>query len=606
MAMPAGDKLLQPDSIEFWVNELTAAKKDREDFTEEARETVRRYLHDEDEFDQGTPVNMFWSNVQVMTGILYANPPKADARRRNNDANDDAARVAGTIIERILNADIELDDSTLESAWRRCVWDWLVPGLGQVWMRYDANIGPVTDSMGSPVLMENGAPAEKIMSEDVLTEYVHWSDFSWSPARTWEEVTWVSRRVYMARDAVEKRWGEDVADNLPYASRNKDDGADIGFQNDEWRRAQVFEIWHKPTRTVQWVAQGYDKIIERIHDPLQVSGFWPCPEPLVMNPTTSRLMPKALYYIAKELYRQVDEISNRIKWLTRACKITGIYDQNAPGIKELFKQGVELNLLPVENWAALSEKGGLRGSMEIVSVEQIAATIEKLRMEKAARVGELYEVLGLSDIMRGMANKVETATTQQLKSQYGSSRMSVYGNVMERWVSESLSLRGEIMVRHFQPQTLIERSGVMRTADAPLAQQAIELLKQPDQFRWRVKVRSQSMTATDWAAEKMGRSEFMTALGGLLQSAGPIMKQMPGSMPFFLELMKWVASGFRIGKEIETVLDAAVAAIRAQPPQPDPMQQAETQKTQAEAGEARANAMLAAREAAMPPGMMPQ
>jgi hypothetical protein len=613
MQTPVGsdsDPSTNPSYAEFWIKEIMAAKKDREEYTKNAVEAIDAFTDANGTSEEGTPVNMFWSNVQVMTGILYANPPKADVSRAHKDSGDDVARVAATMIERILNADIEMDDSTLESAWRKCVWDWIVPGMGQIWTRYDVKTEPVLDEMGQPIMLPEGNPAQRVANEDALTEYVNWDDFSWSPARTWDEVIWVARRVFMTKEAVTERFGEEVAGDLSYkkhksATWNSNDEA-----YGDWKRAVVYEIWHKPSKTVVWIAEGYDRIIQRISDPLQLTAFFPCPEPLIMNGTTSRLIPSPLYKTAEQLYRQIDEISNRIKWLTRACKITGVYDQNAPGIKELFKRGAELQLIPVENWAALSERGGLKGAMEIVHTEQIAATIEKLRMEKAARVMELYEVLGLSDIMRGMANKVETATTQQLKSQYGSARMSVYGNQMERWISATLSLRAEIIIRHFSPETIMERSAIMATPDAQLAPQALQFLKDGRAVKWRIKVQSQSMSATDWGSEKAARTEFMKALGGMLQSAGPIIQQMPQSLPFFLEIMRWVMSGFRAGKEIETVLDSAIDSIRQQPPQPNPQQQAETQKTQAQAQEAQADAQLARSQAMMAQsptnGMMPQ
>jgi rubredoxin len=39
-------------------------------------------------------------------------------------------------------------------------------------------------------------------------DYVFWDDFRTSPARTWEEVTWVARRVYMGREEGVERFGE--------------------------------------------------------------------------------------------------------------------------------------------------------------------------------------------------------------------------------------------------------------------------------------------------------------------------------------------------------------------------------------------------------------
>lgn len=603
-AMPptTSGETLTPDNVEFWTAEIENARKDREPFLKMARRALDAYTQTDDEMSQhGAPINMFWANIQVMQGILYANPPRADVSRRHKTYGDDVARVAGNILERLINAGIEADSDTLEDAWRKSVFDWLVPGVGQTWLRYEPSFENVLDAAGQPVILENGQPAQKISNEDALTEYVNWSDICWSPARTFSEVTWMARAVQMSREAVTKRFGEDIAAGLTFSRRRGDDERNKADEVLFGETARIHEIWYKPTRTVYWVSAGYDAILDSRKDPLQLANFFPAPEPLVMDAVTDHFLPRPLYVIAEQLYEQIDEISNRIKWLTRACRIAGVRDQNIKEFETVFRRA-ELSLVPVENWAALSEKGGLKGAMELINTEQIAATIEKLRIEKAARVSELYEVLGLSDIMRGMAQKVETATTQSLKSRYGNARVGVYGAQLENWVSSVLALRAEIMVKHFQPETLLRRSGIMETPDAQLAQQAVAMLKQDRDWMWRIKVQSQSMAATDYGAEQEARIGFMKGMQGMLQSMGPVVKDMPQSLPFFLEIMKWVMSGFRAGKEVETILDQAIESVKARPPAPDPMKAAEVQLTQAKAIGEKADAM-AAMQQGMPPAM---
>lgn len=603
MVTTAQEPTLTPDQYEFWSAELENAKKDRSKrFSTEARRALTAYNSGSgEEGGHGTPLAMFWANVQVMQGILYANPPKADVSRRHKTYGDDKARVAGTILERIINAGIESDADSFEDAWRKSVWDWLVPGLGQVWLRYVPSFEDIMDESGQPVMLEDGKVAQRISDEDATTEYVNWCDLYWSPAKTWAEVTWIGRAVHMSRDALTKRFGEEIAPLLSYSRKRDKDNEKSGKDDVLYgETARIIEIWYKPTRTVYWICDGYDSILDSRVDPLQLRGFFPAPEPLAMNLTTEHFMPTPLYVTAEPLYTQIDEISSRIKWLTRACKIAGVRDQNVKEFETLFKRA-ELSLVPVENWAALSEKGGIRGAMELVNIEMISSTIEKLRFEKAARVNELYEVLGLSDILRGQAQKVETATTQGLKAKYGESRVGVYAQQLEMWVSQVLSLRAEIMVKHFQPETLIRRSGIMETPDKGLAMAAVESMKSDRDFQWRVKVQSASMAAPDWQGEQQARVEFMKGFQGMLQGMGPVVQQMPQSMPFFLEILKWILSGFRASKEIESVLDSAIDTMRSQPQKPNPAQQAELQLTQAKAASEKADAMATMREAMMPP-----
>jgi len=66
---------------------------------------------------------------------------------------------------------------------------------------------------------------DKLTSEHVCTEFVHWADFGHELRRTWPEVNIVWRQVYMDRGAVEKRWGKEQADKLNF-SMTSASGAD--------------------------------------------------------------------------------------------------------------------------------------------------------------------------------------------------------------------------------------------------------------------------------------------------------------------------------------------------------------------------------------------
>jgi hypothetical protein len=55
----------------------------------------------------------------------------------------------------------------------------------------------------------------------------------------------------------------------------------------------------------------------------------------------------------------LDEITARISKLTRALKRRGVYDQSIKELKRLANAG-DNEFIPVENYKALSEKGGIQ------------------------------------------------------------------------------------------------------------------------------------------------------------------------------------------------------------------------------------------------------
>jgi hypothetical protein len=322
---------------------------------------------------------------------------------------------------------------------------------------------------------------------------------------------------------------------------------------------------------------------------------------------TKAFIPRPDYIMAKDLYRELDRINSKLSFLTRAVKATGVYDKNALPLKNLLNSGGENQLFPVDNWSAFSERGGLKGAADWMPIDQYVNAIVNLNQRKAQLQSDLYEVLGISDIMRGASVASETATAQQLKVQYGGARLSNLQNEVARFVSGVMRIRANIICNVFQPQTIIERSQIMSTPDAPLAQQAVQLLKSFGTAMFRIDVTSDTLAAPDWESEKSARTEFMGAVSNYLMGAGPMVQQMPEIAPFLMKLLQWGAAGFKGAKTIEGVLDDAARQLqqKAQQPPPPPQPTPEDQKNLAQAKKFGAEADRTAKEAALMPQPVP-
>jgi hypothetical protein len=580
-----------------WEIELTAATKELRRFHERSKKIVKIYLDDRDGATASgvAKINLFWANTQVLKAALYAKPPKVDVSNTNKDSNDDVSRVAGNVLERMLNHPMEVDDSDFDVAARQSISDYLIVGMGQIWYRYEAETEErETEAVIDPVTGAEIVPAQKyevVVSEAALTDYVYWEDFFWSPARTWEEVRWVARRVFMGRDQLVARFGEKIGKLVPI-SKNKKNSDGNGPTNDPWEKAQIFEIWDKTTKQVYWHAKGYDVILDQKEDPLQVVGFFPCPPPLASNVTTSNFMPQADYIMSQDQYMQIDKLTTRLFHLTDACKVVGAYDKSSTALGRIFQEGMENQMIPVDNWAGFSEKGGIRGTMDFVPVDQIASVMVQVAQQRDAASAKLYEVQGIGDIMRGMTDPDETLGAQQLKAQFGGSRLQHKQMEIGAWVAAGQRIRANIICKHFQPQTIVEQSNIMNSPDAALANKAIEFLKAGDSKRYRITIESETMAMVDWAQERDARTQFLTAVGAFVQSVTPLIQAAPAAAPMVLEMAKWGLGGFRVSKEIETVLDQAIQAAQnpPAPAQPSPMEQAQLAKVGSEVEKNKASA----------------
>ena len=591
-----------------WTLEIHAALDARKKWIKQGDAAVKRYLGETSGNSTRSKVNLYPANINIVLAILFGQVPKVDVSRRFADPNDEEARVSSEAMERLLNTDIEDDADDFQRETLDALKDWKIAGLGQCRLRYEADFETRTEAEGQKV-----APYDAKASEDIRTDYVHWKDFLWSPARRWKEVRWVAFAWEMTRDAAIERFGKEIGSTLPMQTRKPSDESVVPEAlKDAWSRIKGWEIWNKDDKTVYWFCDGYSKILDRKKDTLGLDGFFPCPRPLMANVTTSALMPKPDLELVKDVYDEIDDLADRLRSLVKRCRVTGAYDKSFPELGRIFEEAREGQLVGVTGWAALSEKGGLNGAFQMVDLTAIVKAIEVLTTKLVEKIQLLYQVTGLSDIVRGEASQKATATEQRLKAGFASTRLQTDQDEVARFATDLQKLRAEIVSKHFDEQTIVERSNLLRVElveqqvpgpmgqpimkkvpNVPLIAKAVKLLKS-EFWQYRIEVKSDAIALRDYAALKQERVEVMSTLGALFQQSIPMVQIFPQSAPFLLSLGKWLIASCKGSQQIEgefdrfsTQVEEAANAPKPPPP-PDPKVEAAKIKAQADAGQAQA------------------
>lgn len=571
---------------QYWAGEFAASDRMLRKFHKRANHVVDRYLDERQGSDDfastGSRLNLFNANVETTLGVMYGQMPKVDVARTNGDFDDDVSRVASLILGRMLNNCVADPGDDYTSLLKDVLEDRLVPGLGCARIRYQCEIEETEYPpmmLGEEVIAE-GYTEEVVIDERCPTTYVHWQDVKWSYCRTWSEMRWIAFRAYMDRKSVEERFGEDVAKQVSYKNMQPEDtkesgGGDSDFKNPK-PLAEIWEIWNKDTGKVHWYCETAEAQLEEKADPLQLQGFWPCPPFLAANTSTRLFMPKPDYMLAQDLYEEIDVLTTRIQLITDAVKVVGVYDKSCDGVERIFTEAVENELIPVDNWAVFGEKGGLKGAIDWLPVQDIVNTLDTLRGIRQESIQLLYQVTGMSGIMRGQTEQYTSASSDKLAAQYGSSRMQKLQESFAEFASNLMRLKAEIISRHYEPQTIIEQSNILATPDGQnqqLVQAAMQLIKQPNMLEWRIQVRPESIAMIDYAQMQAERTEYLTAMATYLQSSAPLVEKLPGSEEFLMQMLKWGLAGFKGSNEIEGVVDQAVNAAKKaqqQPKGPDP------------------------------------
>ena len=436
------------------------------------------------------------------------------------------------------------------------------------------------------VQITDDAEGQVVTYEEVCWDYVNWNDFIHAPARTWPEVRWVARRVLMERDELVERFGAKIGNAVPMTWRPEGlDETDPAVNL--FMRARVFEIWNKPKREVVWICPDYgDEPLDRRDDPLGLTEFFPCPRPLYATLSNSSLMPAADYAMYQDQASELDSLTARISALARAIKATAFYNASVSDLQRLFDEESENMAIPVTDWGTFQAGAGFKGAVDFMPLDTFAMALKQLMEVREQTKRDLYEITGISDSVRGQGMASATATAERLKGQFAQLRLRDRVGQVARFCRDMVRITGEIIAKHFQPETLLLLSDYQQTVGASpeVAMQAIELLKHDQTRGFRLEIEVDSTIIADQEQEQQSRVAFLQMAGQFLAEAVPLAQQVPALGPLAGQMLLFGIRGFPVGREMEAVFETALeqlqqAAQQPQEQQPNP----EIVKAQAEA-----------------------
>ena len=264
---------------------------------------------------------------------------------------------------------------------------------------------------------------------------------------------------YMDRDALKKRFPDKGADVQLDTIDEGEDAEKKSAKGVPFRKATVYEIWDKTRRRVVWVSPGYPDILDDCDPYLKFEGFWPCPRPAYGTLTTDSLEPRPDFVFYQDQAEEIDELTARIAALTDSLKLVGFYPagpagEGAPEIEMAVRPGFENRMIAVKSWAAFAQGGKGGAPIEWLPVEQVGEILKGCVELRKQLIDDVYQLTGISDIIRGTTEAQETAAAQGLKSQWGSLRLKERQNELARVARDVTRMAGEVIANHFQVPTM--------------------------------------------------------------------------------------------------------------------------------------------------------
>jgi hypothetical protein len=539
-----GEPEMETRDARFWQIQIALSDKEHKDFIDSGREVVERFKNEKRKFKSKKTFNILWSNTETMKAAIFARMAKPAIKRMHND-QDPIGRQVSECIERALIYCCDKYDAQAEND--AAVNDTLLPGRGVVRIKYEPEMvmQTVLDPMGMPQEVEG------IGEQKLCFHYVYWEDFRHSPARRWQDVTWVAYRLLMTKEELEAEFGEEIAAEVPL---NWSPDAMDKKASDDLKRAEVWEIWDKDKKQRLYISTSYEYALKITPDPYGLYNFFDLAQPLQWYVTNETFIPQPEFHVYKDQADDLDDISGRISALTKSLKRRGVYDST---VKELARlaRGNDNEFIAVENYQNFTSKGGLQNTFQTEDISVLAQVITGLTAQRAQLVQEIYEITGVSDILRGSSNPNETATAQRIKGQFGSMRLKSKQSALQAWIRDNFRIMAEIIAEHFEPQNLQEITGIEITPEM------MQLMRSDKMRSYRIDIETDSTVFEDAENEKQARVELLTSASAFIEKSLPVVQQVPELAPFMFEMLGFGIRGFKSGSQLEQPLEEAIQAL---------------------------------------------
>lgn len=527
---------LQEDPVAYWNSRIQQEKKAHEKFRKQAKDSQQAAR---DDSNKKHTYNIHWSNCRITAAAIYAKSPKADVRRRFQKPDPEEKELARGV-ERAI--DYSIDVGRFDTASRAVVRDFVRSGIGVPRVVYDAKTQPmqlspealqVVQAMGEEV-------PEEVVDQSVDIEHVPWSCFGWEPGHSeWKNVGWVYFKTYNSAKGVKQEYGVKI------------EGTEEGDQDREARKygneVVIYEIWHKPSRKVFVISPSHDEPLDVYDDPLGLQGFYPCPRPMFDNLKSDELIPKPDYCFIESQIQELQRIAQERKALAAKIRPVRLCDakdsQQVQDVLDTPGGGV----VPVSSLVErMSEAGGalmvpVPNDDQIKGLEVLDRQLENVKQQ-------VYEILGISDIVRGASQASETATAQQIKSNWANVRLNEKQSEVNRCWRETLRIMAEIVCEQFLPEQFALMTGVQLTP------RMMEMMKSDIGRNYAIDVETDSTVLTDDQEERQAKLELVNTILERMQITLPMVQggQMPVEM--MQELLLFSVSQYKNSKQLEDAI----------------------------------------------------
>ena len=255
-------------------------------------------------------------------------------------------------------------------------------------------------------------------------------------------------------------------------------------------------------------------------------------------------------------------------------KVSGLYNGSYEEVPHVLK-AADGEMVPIQSWE-LAQSNKISDGIFFWPLDTIIQAIAQLYNQREVIKQTIFEVIGISDILRGSSDPGETLGAQRIKTQFGTLRIDERRREVNRVLRDGLRIMAEIISEKFEPEVIRRMTGV------ELTPQALQILRDEGLRGFLVDVESDSTVAPDELAEQEAVTKLLTGVTAFLEGIAPLVQQQMITGDQALQLLRFAIKPFRGARNLEETLDEAERRLAELAANPDQQTDAEDQKEQIE------------------------
>lgn len=579
----------------YWKKQILSAKDASKDYRSKGKEALELYSKTDLNY------NLFYSNVQILDSHLCLNNPKPDIQKRfikriesdkkRSNLYSEVARIAQSAVE------YAVDLASVDEVIKRNVHDSNVVGRGVAWVNYE------------PVVSIDETGVEFVSDRKITVDFLDYKDYLESTADKESDVWWKARRHLLTRSDIKERFGYNPQE------------AELQYQQEDEtsaKRGEVWEIWDKSSKQRGFILLSSIKqeLLEVQKDPYKINDFFPCAD-LTWVREAGKMLPVAEVFLYKKkldllevINKKIAQISDELKYVT----VVGSQDKDTADKLSSAKNGDVIGI------ASENVSGSVDSAITIMPADRAMQIIESLQSMKERIKTDIFDITGISDIMRGATDSRETASAQIIKGLFGTLRFQERQKAVNLFRKKIYKIIAEIVCEHFDAEMLeqitstylptevekqelsykIEAAGGQadqqmidkynRELFLPTWEEVIALLRNDRLRSYTIDIETTATAFDDKEAQAQSINALTQTYLALVQNVN--MLPSPDLVKGFIPIMKLnlgtIKASTEIGRQLEDAIESTYRKVEQaskQPVPPTPEQikaQADAKKVEAE------------------------